>query len=591
MKQSNQSSTIAAVAGLRRTGRHLGPYMRKERWLLAGGATALAVEIGLRLLEPWPLKFVVDRVLTPALQRATPVGWADVGPALVVAGLAVVTLTGLRAGAVYASTVAFSLAGHRVTTAVRAALYRHLQTLSLTFHSKARAGDLTMRVMSDVGVVSDVALTALVPLIGNTLVMAGMASLMLWMDWRLGLAALATLPLFWLLTLRTGRKLKEVSRQQRRREGAMAATAAESISAIKTLQALSMERAFAESFSNQGDKGLREGARASRLSARLERGVDVLLAVSTALVIAYGAWLVLRRELSTGDLLVFLAYLKSTFKPLQDVAKYTGRLAKAAAAGDRIVALLDEQPDVRNRPDAVPAPAFAGAISFRNVTFEYSPGRPAVVNFQLEAPAGCHIALMGPSGSGKSTVAALLQRLHDPTAGQVAIDGQDLRAFTLESVRTQMSVVLQDTLLFAATIRDNLTCGLDDVSDEAIEAAARLANAHDFVSAMPDGYQTVVGERGATLSGGQRQRLAIARAALRQTPILILDEPTAGLDEENERQVLEALARVAKGRTVLSITHNPAFAARANLIVFLEAGRAVECGTPAELLRPYVVGA
>jgi ATP-binding cassette subfamily B protein len=570
MKQSNRSSTMAAVAGLRRTSRHLGPFMRRERWLLIGGAAALAAEIGLRLLEPWPLKFVVDRVLTPALQRATPVGWTD---------------------AVYASTVAFSLAGHRVTTAVRAALYRHLQTLSLTFHSKARAGDLTMRVMSDVGVVSDVALTALVPLIGNTLVMAGMASLMLWMDWRLGLAALATLPLFWLLTLRTGRKLKEVSRQQRRREGAMAATAAESISAIKTLQALSMERAFAESFSSQGNKGLREGARASRLSARLERGVDVLLAVSTALVIAYGAWLVLRRELSTGDLLVFLAYLKSTFKPLQDVAKYTGRLAKAAAAGDRIVALLDEQPDVRNRPDAVPAPAFTGAISFRNVTFGYSPGRPAVVDFQLEAPAGCHIALMGPSGSGKSTVAALLQRLHDPTSGQVAIDGQDLRTFTLESVRTQMSVVLQDTLLFAATIRDNLTCGLDDVSDEAIEAAARLANAHDFVSAMPEGYQTVVGERGATLSGGQRQRLAIARAALRHTPILILDEPAAGLDEENERQVLEALARVAKGRTVLSITHNPAFAARADLIVFLEAGRVMECGTPAELLRPYVVGA
>ncbi len=582
------SSLSESLPGLRRTLTHLWPHLRRERWLLAGGLAALAAEIGLRLLEPWPLKFVVDRVITPTLDGpgafVPPVGTWSAGTWLVLSAAAVVSVTGLRACAVYANTVSFAVAGHRVMTAVRSRLYEHLQALSLSFHARARSGDLTLRVMSDVGMVADVGMTALLPLVANTLVMLGMACLMLWLHWKLALAALALLPMFWLFTLRTGRQLKEVSRTQRRREGAMAATAAESIGAIKTLQALSLEGVFARAFSGQNNKGFRDGAKASRLSARLERGVDALVAVATAVVLWYGATLVLGGELTTGELLVFLAYLKNTFKPLQDVAKYTSRLAKASAAGERIAALFDEEPDVRDRPGAVPAPALVGTVAFDGVGFAYDPGRPVLEGISLEVPAGTHVALVGPSGGGKSTLVNLVLRLHDVTAGAVRIDGRDIRSFTIASLRPQISVVLQETLLFAASVRDNITCGAPDASDEALMRAARLANAHEFITDMADGYETPLGERGVTLSGGQRQRLAIARAAIRQTPILILDEPTVGLDEENERLVIEALDRLASGRTVFSITHNLALAARADHIVYIERGRIVEQGTHAALV-------
>ncbi len=577
-----------AVPGLRRTFAHLRPHLRRERRLVVGGCLALLAEIAFRLLEPWPLKFVVDRVLTPALV-GQPIGSTllpslSTGGWLAVAALAVVAVTGLKAAAVYAGAVSFAVAGHRVMTEVRADLYRHLQRLSLSFHSRERSGDLTMRVMSDVGVVADVGLTALLPLAANTLVMVGMASLMIWLHWPLALLALGLLPGFWFLTWRTGQSLTDVTRKQRRREGAMAATAAESMSAIKTLQALSMESVFAQAFSAQGTKGLHEGAKATRLSARLERAVDVLLALATALVLWYGATLVLRRELSTGELLVFLAYLKSTFKPLQDVAKYTSRLAKAAAAGERIVSILEHEPEIQDLPGAVPAPPFVGAVAFRRVTFAYEPGTPVLDAFDLVIQPGTHVAIIGSSGTGKSTLLNLLMRLQDPQSGVVEVDGRDVRAYTFESLRAQISVVLQESLLFAASVRDNLAYSSPGATPAAIEAAARLANAHEFITEMPQGYDTIIGERGTTLSGGQRQRLAIARAVLRHAPIVLLDEPTVGLDDENARQVVAALTRLCEGRTVISVTHDLQLASRADLIVILDQGRVLEQGTHGELV-------
>jgi ATP-binding cassette subfamily B protein len=576
-----------AIPGLRRTFTHLWPYLRRERRLAVVGCAALVTQIFLRLLEPWPLKFVVDRVLAPA-QPGSGAGSAlssvPVEVVLAASAIAVVGVTAFRALSAYASSVSFAVAGHRVMAEVRAHVYRHLQALSLKFHSRSRSGDLTLRVMSDVGVVADVGLTALVPLVVNTLVMIGMGGLMFWMHWRLAAVSLTLLPLFWIVTLRTGRRLNEVSRKQRRREGAMAATAAESIGAIKTLQALSMESRFAETFAGQGAKGLRDGARASRLSARLERAVDVLLAFATALVLWYGAVLVLGGELSTGELLVFLAYVKSTFKPLQDVAKYTNRLAKASAAGERIVDVLDEEPDVCDLPGAVGAPPFAGALAFRGIEFAYEPGRPALTSLNLEVPAGSHLVLVGPSGGGKSTLLHLVLRLHDPDAGSVEIDGRDVRRYTVESLRSQVSVVLQESLLFAASVRDNIAYGAAGATGDEIEAAASLANAHDFIMELPEGYDTVLGERGVTVSGGQRQRIAIARAAVRRAPIVLLDEVTTGLDEENEQEVLAALAGLCRGRTVVSVTHNLALARHADQVAFVEYGRVIEHGSHRDLL-------
>ena len=578
-----------SLPGLGRLLRRCWPYLRRERPLIIVSFLALYGEIAFRLLEPWPLKVVLDHVLGTArghgVARLRFLEALDPAMLLAAAAAAVIVFAGLRALAAYYSTIGFALVGNRVLTAVRNELYSQLQRLSLSFHNRARTGDLVMRVIGDVGVLQDVAVTAFLPGLANALTIVGMAAVMLSLNAPLALLALATGPLFLVSTARRSRRIHETARQQRRQQGAMAAAAAESIGAVKVIRALSLEGTFAQAFTRQNRRNLATGAYATRLSAGLERTVDLLIALGTALVLWFGARFVLHGAMTPGDLIVFLAYVKNAFRPVKDAAKYTGRLARASAAGERVLDLLDRTPDVRDLPGALPAPALRGAVRFEGVHFAYEPGRPALEQIDCDIEPGRRVALVGPSGSGKSTFASLVLRLYDPTAGRVLVDARDVREYTLASLRAQMSVVLQDSLLFAATVRDNIAYGAPGASPEAIEAAARLANAAGFIEALPQGYDTVLGERGVTLSHGQRQRIAIARAAIRRAPILILDEPTTGLDTQNERAVIEALERVAAGRTTLLITHEPRLAARADVILYLEAGRVRECGTPAELLQ------
>jgi ATP-binding cassette subfamily B protein len=574
-----------SLPGLIRTVRYLWPYIRKQRALNITALLALLASVALRLLEPWPMKFIFDHVI---IKGTSGLQWIDsLNPIVVLAcaALAVIAITGLRALADYWNGVGLSLMGTRVLAEVRSELYRHLHYLSLSFHNRARSGDLISRVMSDVSMLRDVAVSAFLPLVANLVILFSMIGLMCWFHWELALFALIPLPLFWFSTLRLTRRIREVSRKQRQREGAMAAAAAESITAIKVIQALSLQRAFVQAFSDRNQQSQKQDLKGSRLSATLERRAEVLLAVSVALVLWRGARLVLGGALTPGDLLVFITYVKKVYHPVQDFAKYAARLAKASAAGERVVDLLAREPEVRDLPGAVSAPVFRGDVRFKRVSFEYEPGHSVLQQIDFEAPAGHKIALVGPSGHGKSTLTSLLLRLYDPSEGRVLIDGHDIRDYTVESLRSRISVVLQENLLFAATVRDNIAYGLPDATPAEIEAAAQLANAHGFVSAMPQGYDTLVGERGLTLSNGQRQRIAIARAAIRKAPILILDEPTTALDEENERVVLSALERLAKGRTTFLITHSLRLAADADLILYLEDGHLVERGTPAELMQ------
>ena len=489
-----------SVPGLLRVLRYFWPQTCKHRWLMAGSWIALLAEVGFRLLEPWPLKVVFDRVISKVHgAHGYKVTLFDIfEPVTLLAMMATLTvlLTALRAGAGYWTTVGFAKIGNRVLSAVRLQLYRHIQYLSLSFHTKARTGDLVVRVMSDVGLLQDVVVTAVLPMLAKSLILAGMIGLMFWLNWKLALVAVSVFPLFWLRTVSMGRKINEVARQQRKREGAMAATASETISAIKTIQALSLESAFEEQFKHQNDKNLKQDVKAKRLSASLERSVDFLTAISGALVLFYGTRLVLNKELSAGDLLVFLAYLKNAFRPIQEFAKYTARLGKAAAAGERVLDLLQNVPEVRDLPGAVRAPAFKGAVRFEGVTFAYDSGQSILKDVNIDIQPGQHVALVGGSGSGKSTLVSLLLRLYDPVQGRVLIDGRDIREFTLESLRTQLSAVLQDNLLFAASVRENISHGAPEATLEQIVAAAQLASAHEFITSLPQGYDTVLGERG-----------------------------------------------------------------------------------------------
>ena len=574
---------------LRRILRRFGPELGKHRLLAGGSLLLLWVEIFLRVLEPWPLKFVFDRVIVAAPSKGTSrvafVDALDSGTLLILAALAIVVLTGSRALAAYGNTVGFAQIGNRVLNEARGTLYRHLQCLSLSFHAKARTGDLVVRVIGDIGLLKDVVVTAILPLLANLMILVAMAGVMLWLNWQLAVIAFCAYPVFWVVAMRAGREIREVSRKQRRREGTMAASAAQSIGAIKAVQALSLEDVLGEEFRSANRKSGTDDVRAKRLEANLERTTDVLIAVATALVLFYGARLVMRAVLTPGDLLVFLAYLNNAFKPVRSFAKYTARLAKASAAGDRVLDVLEESPGVQDLPGAVPAPPFRGEVRFEGVSFSYEDGRKTLDGLALAVRPGERVALVGPSGGGKSTFVSLIMRLYDPAEGRVTIDGRDIRQYTLSSLRSQVAVVLEDPMLFAASVRENIGYGAPDASKEEIEAAARLANAHAFIEALPEGYDTVVGERGVTLSTGQCQRIAVARAAVRKSPILILDEPTRGLDKENEAAVVEALERLSAGRTTFLITHDMAFAARADRVVFLEGGRIAEQGTHAELLR------
>ena len=447
--------------------RHFGPEIRQQRRRIVISVLALLAEVGLRLLEPWPIKVVFDLVLGQAQPgRGVDFRWLEgVSPTGVLAGaaIALVTFTGLRALAAYWNLVGFAIVGTRVLTAVRARLFRHLHLLPLSFHSRARSGDLVVRVISDVGMLQDVTVTALLPLVARLLIVTGMMGMMFWMHWQLALLSLALLPLFWLRTVRLSRDIREVAKQQRRREGAMAATAAESFSGIKAVQALAATDGFTGAFASQNEKSLKQDVKGKRLAAGLERSVDFLIAGSTALVLWQGARLVLAGALTAGDLLVFLAYLKTAFRPVQDFAKYTGRLGKASAAGARVLELLEAAPAVTDRKDAIETPALRGAIHFEHVSFDYDPGQSVLRDVHLAVQPGQTVAILGASGNGKSTLLGLLLRLHEPDSGRVLIDGRDVRDYTVESLRRRCGVVLQENLLFAGTIHDNIALGLPEI--------------------------------------------------------------------------------------------------------------------------------
>jgi ATP-binding cassette subfamily B protein len=589
MTRPNSKSIRAAIPGIGRILWRFAPQLHKQRSLLTVSFLGLLAEILLHLLEPFPLKFIFDYIIFPDVSsQPLPIPFlAALNPFMLLTVLTagLIGIAALRAGAAYLSVVGMATAATNILAEVRSNLYSHIQRLSLTYHNQAKTGDLITRVTSDIERLREVTVMAVLPLLAHLLTLVGMVVVMVWMNWELALIAVAVVPLFLLLTVRMTHKIRLVVRSQRQREGAMAATAAESIGAIKVVQALSLQSMLESDFSAHNRRSLQDGVQAQKLSAGLERSVELLVGMATAIVLWRGVLLVQSQALTPGDLLVFVNYLRIAFKPMRQLAKYTGQIAKATASGERILDVLDTMPDVQDTRGAIEAPAFQGAVEFANVSFAYDRDRGILRHMSFTVQPGECVALVGPSGGGKSTLVSLLLRLYDPTEGGIRVDGHDLRQYKLDSLRSQISIVLQESVLFAASVRDNIAYGCLGASDDEIIQAAKLANAHDFIMNLSDGYNTILGERGATLSGGQRQRIAIARAAIRQASIVILDEPTTGLDQENERVVTEALERLATGRTTFWISHNLQAIQHVDRIFYVETGKLLEQGTHKDLLQ------
>lgn len=578
---SKKSPNTMAVVG------RVLPYLKPHAGLAASSVLALLGSIFLRVLEPFPLKFVIDR-LAGQTDKGFSAGWLaqfETMQLAVIMAVAMLLIILMRAFLEFVSRVRFSYLGTLVTSRIRIDLFSSMQRLSPSFLARQTGGDLLVRVVSDVNMLRDIAVTAVLPLATSVFVLIAMSALMIYLSWWLYLGALALVPVFLFVTVRQSSQIRDTARRQRKQEGKMAATVAEAVNAARAVQALSLEDFMGRRIGQQDMKGLQDAAKGTRLAAGLERRIDALVGFASALGLVGGTYAVYTGQMTAGDLVVYMTYLKRSFSPFQDFAKYTGRLAKASAAADRVFSLVDEKPEIRENPDAMPAPAYSGRIEFRSVTAGMEAGKLVLKGMDLVIPAGTHVAVVGGSGVGKTTFTSLIPRFIDPVAGAIAIDGEDIRQFTIASVRSQISVLQQEPIIFSTSVGENIALGTrDDTIMEEIYCAARQANADGFIKALPNGYDTVLGERGFDLSTGQRQRLAFARAAIRKCPILIADEPTTGLDVVSARQVEEALTRVSAGRTLIVVTHDLALSRSMDKILCLGPDGAYEYGTHDELL-------
>jgi ATP-binding cassette subfamily B protein len=446
---------------------------------------------------------------------------------------------------------------------------------------------LISRVTSDIDAVQDFVNSALLGILVNSLTLVGMIGVMFYINWRFTLIALSVSPVLFVFVYFFTRRIKQFSRAVRTKESELTSVVQEVFTSIRVVKAFAREDYEQERFEARSLENVETALKARSLKAKLAPMVEVIVAVGTCLVLGYGARLVLNGSLSPGVLIVFLLYLGKLYKPMRDLSKMTDTVSKATVGYERIREVLEIESKVRDLPRAKKAPNFKGQIEFDHVSFSYDGENPVLKDITFTIEPGQIAAVVGPSGTGKTTVISLIPRFYDPTSGKVKIDGKDVREYTLKSLRQQISFVLQDTLLFRATIWENIAYGKPDASRKEIEQAAQLANAHEFIEKMPEGYDTMVGERGVLLSGGQRQRIAIARAIIRDTPILILDEPTSGLDAASEQSVIEALDRLMKGRSTLLIAHHLGTIRHADCIFVIKDSELVERGTHDELLAAY----
>ena len=541
------------------------------------------------VLEPWPIKIVIDnqlqgKKLPPQLRSLVALFPSNAIAVLNFALAAVLVIALVGAFSSYCEKYLTTSVAQWVAHDLRRMVYQRIQRLSLAEHGESRTGDLLTRVTSDIDAVQDFITSALLGVVTSVLTLAGMLGVMFYMNWRFTLIGLSVAPVMFTFVYFYTKRIKKASRFVKKKEGELMSGVAEVLTSIQVVQAFAREDYEDRRFDWESRQNVAAGLKARSMKAKLSPMVDVLVAVGTCLVLGYGARLVMAGELSTGQLVIFIFYLGKTYKPMKDLSKMTNTVSKATISFERIQELLDIESRVRDMPGARPAPDFKGLVEFDQVTFGYDRAHPILKNVSMRIEPGQVVAIVGPSGTGKTTIAGLIARFYDPQSGRIKIDGTDVKEFTLKSLRDQVSFVLQDTLLFRGTVWENIAYGKPDAEIEDTVRAAELANAHEFIIKMPLSYATMVGERGVTMSGGQRRRIAIARAIVRNTPILILDEPTTGPDAASEKLVTEALDHLMKGRTSIVIAHHLNTVRNADVIFVVKDAEVVETGTHAALM-------
>lgn len=567
---------------LKRLFRRMGPHLKAHRRKLVLAFLAMFGVAFAEIMRPWPIKIIFDGILIPQENPDPVTAWlvgifGSGDGLLAVTALAILGIALLSGAMGFAQAYLIAAVGQKVVAQIRLDLYRHIHRLSHSYHDTASSGDIIARLTGDVRLMRDLLIDAVVFFASRILVVVLIIAVMAWMDWRLTLVALTILPALWFVTHYFGKRIKSAARKQRRKEGKIAVVMTEGISAINVVKGFAREAYEEQRFAKQNNSSAEAGVVTTRLAANMDRVTQVLLALGTAAVLWYGVTRVRGGSISPGDLLVFAAYLTTLYKPVRKMAAMTARVAKASVSGERLLEIFDLHPEVAERADAIPFKTRPqGRVSFERVTFNYPDLPPVLDGSDLQLSPGEVTAIIGASGTGKSTTGRLLMRFYDPQQGAIYIDGEDIRNLTLDSLRSNISVVLQDSVLFGTSVRDNIAYGRLDATDDEIVAAAVAAEADTFIRSLPDGYDTVLGERGESLSGGQRQRIAIARAMVRNAPILILDEPLTGLDPITARSLLAGLRRATRGRTTLLVAHDRLTLSLANHVLRLDKGKLVQ---------------
>ncbi len=575
---------------LRRIFKHFGGHLKKHKFRLVVGSASLLGVTFLSLLRPWPLKIVFDYILIKNNKIDTDSIMSfmydlKTNEVLFIAAAGILLIAVVRGLLTYTYGIYSKIIGHNLVANIRMQLFSHVQRLPLSYHDYRETGELMTRMTSDISLLQDLLVSMVINLASQIVLIIGMFGIMFWLDWELAVIALAALPFFALAAVKFSFMIKDSARKQRLMYGKIVASVQETFAGISQVKTYSQEKRRERFIGRSIEKDTTANVKTARLTANYARVVDIITAVGMCAVLWVGTQKAIVNEISPGDLLIFLAYLRGIYRPLKTVAQLSTKIAKATVRGEKTIELLEMEPEVLEKEDGLSAKEIKGDIEFKSVNFSYIQEQKILNDFSCKIPKNKTTIIFGPTGAGKSTIAKLILRLYNVSNGTITVDGEKIEDYKIRSLRKRISPLAQETFLCRTTIAENIAFSKTKASIEQITEAAKLAGAHEFIQNFSEGYETLVGEGGLTLSGGQRQKISFARAAMRKSPIMIFHEPATGLDVHAEKEAKEILFRLKQERTMLVITHRINFLSLADWVIFVKDGKMIEQGTPQELFE------